>query len=434
MSIESKVFEHINGEELAGLALDLAGIFGPQGQEEPVGDAVYKWMVDHDIPALKQPVVGTRFNVIGRIPGAGGGASLAFNSHMDTVHIYKGEAQTGIHDMDGYRAWREDDRLFGLAVLNCRGPLSTWLIAAKALQEAGVRLKGDLVLTAVVGETGAACIEEYQGPQFMGKGIGARTAIAYGPHVDYAMVGETTDFGLSWVECGVVYIKITVRGESVYTPRTRPRLGAPAAENPSAIVKMAGVIQAINEWAATYPDRHAIESPCGPVRPKVNIGAIRSGSPARPSETAASCSIYMDVWRAPGAPRRPVLDELRGVLDATGVACSMQVYMQRNGFVGQGVEPLAAAAGAAVGRVTGSPPPPVSEDITSMWRDTNVYNEFGIPALTFGPTRYKMGRHKFQTSSRYQTIDRYLTIPDMVAAAKVYAATAIEICGVEGTL
>ena len=80
--------------------------------------------------------------------------------------------------------------------------------------------------------------------------------------------------------------------------------------------------------------------------------------------------------------------------------------------------------------MTGSAPPPVSEDITSMWRDTNVYNEFGVPALTFGPTRYKMERHKHPTTRRYQTINRYLTIPDMVAAAKVYAATALEICGV----
>ena len=41
-----------------------------------------------------------------------------------------------------------------------------------------------------------------------------------------------------------------------------------------------------------------------------------------------------------------------------------------------------------------------------------------------------MERHKHPTTRRYQTINRYLTIPDMVAAAKVYAATALEICGV----
>ena len=127
MGIEEEVYSHLDGEELAGLALQLASIHGPQGYEEPVGEAVYQWMVDQDIPAQKQLVAGTRFNVIGRMPGTGGGSNLAFNSHMDTVHIYKGEAQTGIHDMEGYRAWREDERLFGLAILNCRGPMSIWL-------------------------------------------------------------------------------------------------------------------------------------------------------------------------------------------------------------------------------------------------------------------------------------------------------------------
>ncbi len=430
MGIEERVYQHIDGEEAANLILQLANIHGPEGHEEPVGEQVLDWMHAHNLPAQKQIVTGTRFNVIGRILGAGGGRNLAFNSHMDTVLIYRGESQTGVHDMEGYRAWREDEKLFGLAVLNCRGCMGTWLIAAKAIQQAGIRLKGDLVLTAVVGETGAAPIEEYQGPEYMGKGIGTRTAIAYGPQVDYALVGETTDFGLSWVECGVCYVKINVAGESAYTPRTRPQPDTPPEQDPSAIVRMSCVIQALSAWAKEYPDKHALHSPCGLVRPKVNIGAIRGGSPPRPSESAASCSIYVDMWRAPGTPMQEVLSELRQVLDSTGVPATMQVYMQRNGFVGKGIEPLAEAVSESYKGVTGKNPPGVSEDIVSMWRDTNIYNEFGIPSLCFGPTRHKMVRHKYHTVNTYRPLDRYLTIPDIVLAAKVYARTALAICGV----
>ena len=110
---------------------------------------------------------------------------------------------------------------------------------------------------------------------------------------------------------------------------------------------MAQVVQALNAWAGEYPDRHALQSPCGLVRPKVNIGAIRGGSPCRPSETAASCSIYMDMWMAPGTPLRQVMGELRQVLDSTGMPATTQVYMRRNGFIGKGVEPLASAVTAA---------------------------------------------------------------------------------------
>lgn len=430
MSLEQRVYEQINPEEIADLTLQLANIAGPEGHEEAVGQRVYQWLLDNDLPAQKQPVIGTRFNVLSPIQGAGGGRNLALNAHMDTVVVYRGEAQTGQQDTGAYQAWREGDRLFGLAVVNDRGCLATLLVAAKALKAAGVSLKGDLVLTAVAGETGAAPIEEYQGPEYTGKGIGTRQAIAYGPHVDYALVAETTDFGLSWVECGVAYVKVNVMGESVYTPRTRPDPALSPAQNPNAIVKMTQVIEAINTWAATYPDRHALQTPCGLVRPKANIGAIRGGSPCRPSETAASCSIYLDIWLAPGMPLRLALDELRQVLDAAGVPATVQVYLQRRGFVGQNVEPLAAAVSQAYREITGQEPPPVSEDILSMWRDTNVYNEFGIPAVTFGPPRHRTDRPRQLTAFKHHTTARHLTIPDMVLTAQVYARAAMDICGV----
>lgn len=430
MGIEEQVYPYLEADEIAELALQLANIHGPEGHEQPVGKAVFDWMNANDIPAKKLVVAGTRFNVLGRLPGVGGGRNLAFNAHMDTVVLYRGEAQTGVQDLDGYRAWREDDRLFGMAILNDRGCLATFLVAAKAISRSGIRLRGDLVLTAVVGETGAAPIEEYQGPEYFGKGIGTQRAIANGPQVDFALVAETTDFGLCWVQCGVAYVKITVTGESIYTPRTRPDSAITAAEHPSAIVRMAKIVAAVTEWANHYPDRHAVDSPCGVIRPKVNIGAIRGGSPCRPSETAASCSIYADVWRAPGVSLKETLQELRQVLDRTGIAATMQVYLHRNGYVGTGVEPLAKAVSDAYRGLVGTDPPAVSEDIVSMWRDTNVYNEFGIPALTFGPTRYKMVREQYHTAQKYHMVTRYLTIPDMVLAAKIYIKAALDICGV----
>jgi acetylornithine deacetylase/succinyl-diaminopimelate desuccinylase-like protein len=430
--IAEEVYCHLDGEEIADLALQLSNIHGPEGHEQQVGEAVFQWMNANHISGKKLLVAGTRFDVLGTLSGIGGGRNLAFNAHMDTLLRYLGEAQSGVEDMDGYRAWRQGDRLFGLAVLNDRGCLATFLVAAKAIQKSGIRLRGDVVLTAVVGEIGAAPIEQYQGPEYLGKGIGTRHAIAYGPQVDYALVCETTDFGIGWVQCGVAYIKITVTGEGFYTPRTRPVPGMSASENPNAIVKMSKIIEAVTDWANNYPHRHALDTPCGTVRPKVNIGAIRGGAPPHPSETAASCSIYVDVWRAPGVPLRETLQELRLVLDATGLAATMEVYLQRNGYVGEGVEPLAKAVSCAYQELVGANPPAVSEDVLSMWRDTNVYNECAIPAVTFGPTRHKLVRATDDPAAKHNKVIRYLTIPDMVLAAKVYVKTALDICGVAG--
>jgi hypothetical protein len=60
-----------------------------------------------------------------------------------------------------------------------------------------------------------------------------------------------------------------------------------------------------------------------------------------------------------------------------------------------------------------------------MWRDINVFNEVGIPSLTYGPPRSNpdeadRGKGKFMFKK------------DLVDAARVYALTALEICDTTG--
>lgn len=421
MSIKDKVFSGIDGEEIAALAIQLADIYGPVGREEKVGETVFSWLSNNGFSVQKQMVAGTRFNVLGTVKGAGGGENLVFNSHMDTLPFFKGEAQTGIENMKSYRAWREGNKLFGLATLNDRGPMAAFLIAAKAIKNSGIILKGDLMLAAVVGEIGSAEIEEYQGPEFLGKGVGTKYSILNGPQVDYALVAETTNFGLSWVNSGVAYVKVTVSGQNIYTPRLRVESESCVIEHPNAIVKMNKVIEKITVWTQEYQKKYLKQSPCGIVRPKVNIGAIRGGLPYSPSQTAASCSIYLDIWLPPEMKLDEMLEELQYVLDSTGLNLRPEVYLYRRGHIGQGIEKLVRGVSQAYREICTNDPPDVSEDITSMWRDTNVYNEMGIPSLTFGPTRHQSPDFP----------NKYLTVEDLEMTARIYCKTAIEICEVK---
>jgi hypothetical protein len=54
-----------------------------------------------------------------------------------------------------------------------------------------------------------------------------------------------------------------------------------------------------------------------------------------------------------------------------------------------------------------------------MWRDINIWNEVGIPAVTYGP------RHE---SFAYR---RALSIESLYQAACVYARTMVEVCNQE---
>jgi acetylornithine deacetylase/succinyl-diaminopimelate desuccinylase-like protein len=74
--------------------------------------------------------------------------------------------------------------------------MAAFLIAAKAIKSSGHRLKGDLLLSAVVAETGGEPCDEPPGTFVESKEIGARFLITHGGVADYALVAEGTGFGL----------------------------------------------------------------------------------------------------------------------------------------------------------------------------------------------------------------------------------------------
>jgi acetylornithine deacetylase/succinyl-diaminopimelate desuccinylase-like protein len=148
-TLAQRVLDHIDVDELVKVALDLGNIDSPTGSEGPVGEYVHDWLTRQGFAARKLALVPDRPNVVGVLPGSSHGRSLVFNSHMDTT-IHRDEYWTTRRAADPvfHTAWREGDVLVGNGVCNDKGPMATWLIAAKAIKESGVTLKGDLVLMA----------------------------------------------------------------------------------------------------------------------------------------------------------------------------------------------------------------------------------------------------------------------------------------------
>jgi acetylornithine deacetylase/succinyl-diaminopimelate desuccinylase-like protein len=259
-------------------------------------------------------------------------------------------------------------------------------------------------------------VDEFRGSRYVGKGYGSRHAVAHGINGDFALIAETTDFGVTWIEAGAAYFKVTVEGRSFYTPRL-PERGA-LKDNPNALIKMTAVIQAIEKWAVEYEKRNTIEYPVGKMVPKVSIGAIRAGAPYKPSTSPNKCSIYVDVRVPPPVDFIDVERELRDVVLAQGMGGTVECFMARKGYEGKNVEPIVAAVRTAHQSVRGTPPPPINTAETSMWRDINIFNEVGIPAVTFGMPR----------KSAPDEPQRFVEIDDIVDAAKMYALIAAEIC------
>ena len=413
------VVQHIEGArgELLELCLQLGNTSSPHGQERVVGQAVLDWLKQYRIDGQLQFITERSVNAVATIRGSGDGISLIFNAHMDTGPELPPDASDQAKKLE--TAWVEGDMIFGKGMINDKAQLCAFMIAMSALKQAGVQLKGDLTLTAVASETGNPSIDEFQGIDFPGEGFGTKWLVDRGAVADYALVGETSGFGIVQAECGAAWFKIRVKGREVYTPRYER--GTSIQENPNAFAKAAHVIQAFEDWAVEYEKRETIEFAGGTIIPKAQIVEVRGGAGVgRPN---ATCDIFTDVRIAPGKNPLAVQREMTAAIGKANLDCEISLFQYSRGHIAENAEPLIDAVRSAHRYVFRSEPPQPPSAETSMWRDLNVFNEVGIPSVCYGPPRQREPLSGAQ--------NRAMKIDDLVQATKVYALSAMILCGVK---
>ena len=404
-------------QELVDLCLKLGNTASPHGKERRVGEAVLAWLKECGIHGSLQFITDESVNAVAAIPGSGNGTSLIFNAHMDTGPELGPDATEADKKIEG--AWTEGDLIFGKGVINDKAQLCAFMIAARAIKKSGIRLRGDLTITAVAFETGGPSIDEYQGVNHPGEGFGTKWVVDRGVTADYALVGETSGFGIVRAECGAVWLKVRVRGREVYTPRYER--GASIKENPNAFARAAHVILALEEWAIQYQQKEKLEFEGGTIIPKAQVMNVRGTGGV--SQASATCDIYLDIRLVPGKKPEAVKKDVERVVRGLGIDCEVSAFQYSRGHVAENAEPLIAAIEEAHRYVFGTEPPlPPSAEV-SMWRDLNVFNEVGIPSVCYGPPR--------QREPLSGAGNRAMKISDLVAATKVYALTALSVCGVE---
>ena len=245
---QEAVFELIDEQELVDLAVAMGNIKAPSGYEQQMADFVLQWLRANGFESSYQQLISEgRSNTIGILRGTGAGKNLIFNSHMDSEQGMPMRLDEEPPPGPTASVDQDKKRIFGLAVQNDRGPMAAFMIATKAIKNSGIRLAGDILMTMVVGEIGMGPVDEFRGARFIGKGYGSRHAVTHGINGDFALIAETTDFGVTWIEAGAAYFKVTVEGKSFYTPRIPER--GELKDNPNALIKMIAVIEAIERWA-----------------------------------------------------------------------------------------------------------------------------------------------------------------------------------------
>ena len=421
MSIADDVVALIDKEEVAQFALELCNIDSAVGHEREVADHVFGWLEREGFAARRIGLFAERFNVLGRLPGSGGGKSLIFNSHFDTAvprnkDLVHHDTQSPVY----HSAWREGDMLIGEGICNDKGPMAAFLLAARAVRRSGHQLKGDLLVSGAISETGGEpADDDAPGAYPESKDMGARFLVTHGGVADYALVAEGTGFGLVWVEAGEFWYKLTLRSDQppFYTPYLPKRTSL--AKSPNMIVVAAAAISAIEDWAADYEMRNVYKSAGGTVAPKAQVGGIRSGDHHKPQMSPQVCHLYLDVRSVPGQDPVRTGESISRAVTRAGIVNSIEIYHYRPGQEARNVDEFAEAVRRAHRATFGAEPVEPFVETSSMWRDINPFNEAGIPAITYGP---RSTTHSFK---------RALTLESLYQAACVYARLAVEVSNTE---
>ena len=415
---QTDVIRRIKRDELAELTKQLVDIASPTGSEKAIGEFIIGWLARHGIKTVRQEISPERVNAVGIIEGSGNGVSLMINGHMDTSYTGTEEDRMFCRELESdsdLKGAVRDGKVFGLGASNMKSGLAAFMVAGKAIYESGLKLKGDLILAAVAGEISRTPIGPYQSEAYRGEGTGTIHLLTHGIQSDYAVVADRSGHSIVWAQNGVAQFKISTFGDP------HAAWGVTRDEKPpeasSAILKMIKVLQAIDAWAGEFERAHVYASPHGPLVPKVNIGSIQGGAPFRPNYYPGVCSIYVDVRTPPELRPVQVQREIRAVLAKLGIECEIEMYASKMGYeakkIGSVIKVLEETYQSLFGKKTPTP----TGVHASIWTDTNIYNEMGIPACKFG---LGGGRWKF----RSEQID----IEDIYQAAQVYACAALEIC------
>jgi acetylornithine deacetylase len=356
------------------------------------------------LEAELQEVEPNRFNAIGRWKGTGGGKSLLFNGHLDTNPVTAGWT------VDPWGGKYDDKFIYGIGVSNMKSGDAGYFCAVRTLIENGVRLKGDVVLTFVVGEL--------QG------GVGTIKAIEQGVRADYFINSEPTDVTGLILHAGAFNWTVELQGITRHCSKRE--------ESSDALVAAATLVPRLNKmtFSGASSADHKVVNRC-------HVGVSHAAlTPEfhewRPPQVADFARLIGTGRYAPSQNEDGVLADIRRELDALerefpGLKAS--VMRQKQGSVQRATmlpfevsrtSPIVKAVSGAYRKVRGSDQPlgPVAPYCFYGTDAAHFQHRAGMEGIVCGP------------GGRYNTMpDEKVDIPDYLDIVKIYMLSMLEICG-----
>ncbi|MEO7242176.1 MAG: M20/M25/M40 family metallo-hydrolase [Variovorax sp.] len=354
------------------------------------------------LEAQLQSVPGDRMNAIGTHKGSGGGPSLLFNGHLDTNPATEGWT------VDPWAGLVDEHFIYGIGVSNMKAGDAAYFCALKTLIDAGVKLKGDVILTYVVGEL--------QG------GVGTVAAIEQGVRADYFINSEPTDLqAITMHACAFTYV-VELTGNTRHLSKRE--------EAVDAIVAACDLIPRLNAmtFSGARSDEHRSIN-------RVHVGVMHGALGAellewRPPQVADFARIKGSGRYAPGQTEAGAIADMRRELDALEARFpGLKATIRTDRKAGHGLMPafevardarIVKTVNAAYAEGRGEPQPTGAIAPPGFFGTDagHFYDALGMEGIVCGP------------GGRYNTMpDERVDIGDYLDMIRIYMLCILDICG-----
>jgi succinyl-diaminopimelate desuccinylase len=336
-----------------------------------------------------------RPNVLGILVGDQEEWGLILSAHTDVVPPY---------DLSGWEVAPfageiMDGTIYGRGTADTKGSLAAMMAAARVIAQSGFKLQRGLAVLAWAGD-------EWDPPD--AKWFNGETYMACNGYLEPApyIGGEPYDLKICYISRGRVWFKFEVEGKATHSA---------TGKGVNAILKAIKLIQGIYQIQV---GEHPILG-----KDTINIGTIKGGT--QPNIVPDKCTLTFDIRFAPPLTTQRVkqmVDEVIEDLKKTDPDFKLQTMkiLERREPIefpphGSLVQAMRRAGQAALGHeleLGGA----VSFGDIADWKDAVGIKE----ACLFGPGK----------GEEAHALNEHIEIADLIAAAKVYALTALYCCGV----
>jgi succinyl-diaminopimelate desuccinylase len=371
----------VDADRVVAFASELVAAGAPDDLEGPRASVVERLLQHPRIEVHVDPVLPGRPNVIARLRGRGDGPGLLLNGHLDGI------AHEGGWTDDPLVPRIEGGRLIGGVVTDMLGGVASMMETMRAAAELDP-LPGDLVLLANMYHDS--------------NGVGTKYAMATDdPWPDFAINGEPTAMSILTAHGGCIKFQVTFRGRSAHVSR--------ADEGADALAAAVAAYRALREHGFRHEPEERL-----PGLPILQLGVLQAGWQA--ALVADAAVIRGDVRTVPGmdwASCRADIERVLHDVRVPDVTTKVDCLVRQHPFLGPRAGVVVGALQAGHRSVLGVEAS-VDVDAAAMRfvTDASDLSRRGLETAVYGPGTW-----------RYVP-DEGIEIAEMVAASKVYLATA----------